>query len=155
VFPAGAAPSKGRVTGLEIPRFVSLAAKRAHMRVGPGTSYKIKWVYMSPGLPLEILAEYGNWRKVRDQDGAIGWMYHALLSGRRTGRIAAWRKGRIAMRSAASPDAPIVARLEAGLVVVLQACSGTWCRVTLRDEALNGYVRQQDIWGAYPYEVFE
>lgn len=125
------------------------------MRVGPGTNYSIKWVYLSPGLPLEVLAEYGNWRKVRDQKGTIGWMYHALLSGRRTGAIAPWKDGAVPMRSSASPTAPVTAILEARLVVRLHSCSETWCRVSVKDGALDGYVRQRNVWGVYPREVLQ
>ncbi|WP_151613092.1 SH3 domain-containing protein [Sinorhizobium alkalisoli] len=151
--PASAAPINGRVTGLPIPRYVSLGAQRANMRVGPGTDYMVKWVYLSPGLPLEIFAEYGNWRKVRDQDGTVGWMYHGLLSGRRTGAIAPWKEGYVPMRDHASSIAPVAARLGTGLVVRLRSCSGTWCRVTGKDGGWSGYVRQQNIWGVYPGEV--
>ncbi|MGT2466406.1 SH3 domain-containing protein [Mesorhizobium atlanticum] len=42
--------------------------------------------------PLEIYQEYGNWRRVRDWDGSTGWIYHSLLSGRRTGIVAPWSK---------------------------------------------------------------
>ncbi len=151
--PASAAPITGRVTGLPLPRYVSLGAQRANMRIGPGTDYMVNWVYLSPGLPLEIFAEYGNWRKVRDQDGTVGWMHHGLLSGRRTGAIAPWKEGYVPMRDHASSIAPVAARLETGLIVRLRSCSGTWCRVSRKNGGWSGYVSQQNIWGVYPGEV--
>ena len=65
---------KGRETGFPVPRFVSLKAASAHMRVGPSLDYATSWVYSARGLPLEITEEYDNWRRVRDPDGATGWM---------------------------------------------------------------------------------
>lgn len=147
--------SAGPVTGFPIPRFVSLAAERANMRVGPGRDYMIKWVYVSPGLPLEVLAEYGNWRKVRDQDGASGWVYHSLLSGRRTGTVAPWKREAVPLRAAASFDAPVVARLSPRVVVVLETCGGTWCNVSLENGQLSGHIRQAQLWGVYPGEVID
>ncbi len=44
---AGPTSFTGRQTGLIIPRFVSLGASRANMRVGPGIQYLIKWVYVA------------------------------------------------------------------------------------------------------------
>jgi SH3-like domain-containing protein len=69
----------GRVTGLKLPRFVSLKSETARMRVGPSTDYTVRFVYMVAGLPLELIDEWGNWRLVRDHDGSSGWMHAALL----------------------------------------------------------------------------
>ena len=44
---------KGRVTGLEIPRFVSLKNQKTFVRRGPGKSYRIDWILEKPGLPLK------------------------------------------------------------------------------------------------------
>jgi hypothetical protein len=54
------------------------------MRIGPSLDYGTQWIYRVSGLPLEITAEYGNWRQVRDSDGVSGWMHRALLSSKRT-----------------------------------------------------------------------
>lgn len=145
----------GSVTGFPVPRFVSLSAERANMRVGPGRNYMIKWVYVSPGLPLEVLAEYGNWRKVRDHEGASGWMYHSLLSGRRTGTVAPWKSEAVPLRGAASFHAPVIARLRPHVVVFLETCGGKWCNVSLEGGQLSGHVRQAELWGVYPGEVID
>lgn len=153
--PSVSAPTTGRVTGLPIPRFVSLGSNRANMRVGPGTDYPIKWVYRERGLPLEVMAEYDNWRKVRDQAGVTGWMYHALLSGRRTGTVAPWKHSLMPLYSRAKFKAEIVAKLQTGLVVHLLDCNGHWCRVSVKGGHWHGYVPQSEIWGIYPGEVLQ
>src|SRR5690606_27195122 len=86
-------------SGLPLPRFVSLKSSRVNMRVGPGVNYAVDWMYLKSGLPMEIIQEYDNWRKVRDADGAEGWINQALLSGRRTGIAAPWFKGKEAALS--------------------------------------------------------
>ncbi len=75
---------KGPVTNLPMPRYVSLKAGEANARRGPSLSHKIDWVYKRRGVPLEIYAEYENWRRVRDYEGAGGWIHYSLLSGVRT-----------------------------------------------------------------------
>ena len=77
----------GRVSGLPLPRFVSLKSNRVNVRRGPDKDHEVVWVYTRSALPVEITAEFDNWRRVRDQDGTEGWVYHSLLSGRRTGQI--------------------------------------------------------------------
>ena len=74
----------GRSTGLPLPRFVSLAADRVNVRFGPGKQYPVNWVFARKGLPVEIIAEFDTWRKIRDYDGEEGWIHSSLLSSRRT-----------------------------------------------------------------------
>ena len=74
----------GRSTGLPLPRFVSLAAERVNVRFGPGRQYPVSWMFARKGLPVEIIAEFDTWRKIRDYDGEEGWIHSSLLSSRRT-----------------------------------------------------------------------
>ena len=48
----------GSVTGLDIPRFVSLKSDDANIRVGPSVNYPIKLKYVFQNLPLEIIDEF-------------------------------------------------------------------------------------------------
>ncbi|WP_457587742.1 SH3 domain-containing protein [Ensifer canadensis] len=145
--------SVGRVTGLAIPRFVSLKSGAARLRIGPSTDYPIIWLYVTPGLPLEVVEESGNWRMVRDADGTTGWMSAALLSGQRTATVGSWLQTNTALRTARAPAASERARLQGGVLVRLDHCDGTWCEVTIRRHGLAGYVRQVDLWGVYRNEV--
>ena len=77
-------------SGLPLPRFASLKSSPINMRIGPGTEHAIQWRYLKAGLPMEIVLEYDNWRKVRDADGAEGWVYHSMLSGKRTAIVEPW-----------------------------------------------------------------
>src|SRR6202012_2445570 len=74
-------------TKLPLPRFVSLDANDVNMRAGPGTEYPILWQYHRKGLPVEIVQEFDTWRRIRDRDGAIGWVQANLLSNKRTAQI--------------------------------------------------------------------
>ena len=143
----------GRVTGLKLPRFVSLKSEKARMRVGPSTDYAVRFVYMVAGLPLELIEEWGNWRLVRDHDGSSGWMHAALLSGQRTAMIAPWLKQGVALLTRPTPDAATIATLQPGVRVTIDSCSGTWCQAALQKPRLTGYVAQTQLWGVYPHEV--
>jgi SH3-like domain-containing protein len=74
----------GSVSGLPVPRFVSLKSDRVNVRSGPNKDQDVRWVYTHAGMPVEITAEFENWRRIRDWEGAEGWVYHSLLSGRRS-----------------------------------------------------------------------
>src|ERR1700691_4642933 len=74
-------------SGLPVPRYVSLKSDHVNVRAGPTKDNDVAWAYTRSGLPVEITQEFENWRRVRDSEGAEGWVYHSLLSGRRTAVI--------------------------------------------------------------------
>jgi SH3-like domain-containing protein len=142
-------------SGLPLPRFVSLKSNRINLRVGPGRDYAVSWLYVKPGLPVEIIQEYDNWRRIRDQDGTEGWVLQTLLTGKRSAVAAPWAKGGepVAMFGSAEEVSAVVAKLEPGVLGKIEACDGQWCKMEAGGH--DGYVRQTDIWGAYPGEAFD
>lgn len=144
----GADVSRG--TGLPLPRFASLRADEVYMRSGPGTRYPIEWIYRRRGLPVEIIAEFDTWRKVRDWNGTVGWMHRAMLTGRRTA-ITTAKSTSLYREPQAS--APIVARAEAGVVAKLRACDGPWCEIEAK--GLEGWIPRAAIWGTLPGEKID
>ncbi len=89
----GHADQVGSVTKLPLPRFASLKTDRVNLREGPSKDHATKWVYQRAGLPVEITAEFEIWRRIRNSEGADGWVLHSLLSGRRTALVTPNRKG--------------------------------------------------------------
>jgi SH3-like domain-containing protein len=158
VAPAAAAPDAPGVTrgpsGLPLPRFVSLKSGRVNSRIGPGLNYSVDWLYLKPGLPMEVIQEYDNWRRVRDADGAEGWINQSLLSGRRTAIVAPWHRGkgaRIDLLSQPDSNASRVAAVEPGVIGTIRHCTGEWCEMTL--DGYTGWISQSLVWGAYPGEL--
>ncbi|WP_349369582.1 SH3 domain-containing protein [Salinarimonas sp.] len=150
----------GPETNLPLPRFVSLKTDKVNMRAGPSKDHATRWVYEKAGLPVEIIAEFDNWRRIRDSDGEDGWVWHSLLSGRRTALVSPWERGGapLDLRARDAGEAPVVARLEPGVVVGVESCSGDWCRVVAdgpgRSE-IPGFLPQDRLWGVYPGERLE
>ena len=77
----------GPVTKLPVPRYVSLKTDRVNLREGPSKDHRTLWVFQRAGLPVEIMAEFETWRRIRDSEGTEGWVLHSLLSGRRTALV--------------------------------------------------------------------
>jgi SH3-like domain-containing protein len=152
--PLAAADAQRRGTGLPLPRFVSLKAETAYVRRGPGQEYGVAFVYVKVGVPLEITQEFDTWRKVRDAEGAEGWIFHSLLSGKRTALVTPWEKGGpFALRRSASSDAAVVAYLESNVLADVEECTGAWCRLAV--SGVDGWIEQERLWGVYPNEEFE
>jgi SH3-like domain-containing protein len=141
-------------SGLPLPRFVSLKSKKVNVRRGPGQQYDVAWEFRRAGLPVEIVQEFENWRKIRDADGDEGWVFHSLLSGERTVIVAPWAgKETFALRTSASDDTIVIAYLEANVISEAVQCNGQWCRV--RGAGYDGWIKQDDLWGVYPSEQVE
>lgn len=143
-------PNKGAVTGLPIPRYVTLKGAEGNARRGPGLTHRIDWVFTTAGTPLRITAEYENWRRVEDYEGMGGWVHFTLLAGAR---------GIIVTKDMAAfhvlPDAasPVAFQAEAGALAKIMTCSVDWCRVRVEGE--KGWAQKPDFWGVNPDEVIE
>ena len=139
-------------SGLPLPRFVSLKAEKVNVRKGPSSDHGVAWVFQSKGLPVEITAEFETWRRIRDSDGAEGWILQNMLAGKRTVLVAPWKKGEtVGLMDHASRTAGMVAKLASGVQAEIRSCDGTWCSV--KTNGYSGYIEQGLVWGAYPGEI--
>ncbi len=144
----------GSVSGLPIPRFVSLKSDRVNARSGPNKDQEVRWVYTHVGMPVEITAEFENWRRIRDWEGAEGWVYHTLLSGKRMAVVVPKSKEELVpLHESADIESPVTAQLQSGVLGALKSCNGNWCQFS--GKGFDGYIRQERLWGAYPNETVD
>lgn len=149
-------------SGLPLPRFATTKSQPINVRVGPGTRYDIAFVFVQSGLPVEIVAEFDTWRKIRYADGREGWVHQNLLSGNRAGFVAPSAEGmQFPLRAGSADTSGIRAWLVSGFPVSIRGCDGTWCEVNATDHAggrsttYSGYLAQTELWGVYQDEVFD
>jgi SH3-like domain-containing protein len=171
---AYAANDTGSASGLPVPRFVSLKSDRVNVRSGPNKDQDVRWVYTRAGMPVEVTAEFENWRRIRDWEGAEGWVYHSLpefenwrrirdwegaegwvyhslLSGRRSAVVVPTLKDDLVpLYESADGESGVVAKLQSGVLGQLKTCNGLWCE--FRGTNFNGWIKQERVWGAYPNE---
>jgi SH3-like domain-containing protein len=135
-----------------IPRFVSLRADTVNLRTGPGSRYPIEYVYHRKGYPLEIVAEFDQWRQVRDWQGTEGWVHQRMVNGARN--VVVQGTQRILRASGDSAGAP-VAKLDPGVIAHLLECNAVWCRVEVQNGTsdVKGWLSRNEIWGVLPGEV--
>jgi SH3-like domain-containing protein len=131
-----------------LPRFAALHADKVNLRAGPGDRYPIEWVYIRRDWPVEIIATFDHWRRVRDWEGTEGWVHEKMITQRREVIVTG---GVRVLRQAPDPNAAPIARAEAGVMAKLDECRGEWCRIVAAD--VTGWVRRADIWGVYPSET--
>jgi SH3-like domain-containing protein len=139
-------------SGLPLPRFVSLRAGEVNMRSGPGVQYPVDWVYKRRHLPMEVIAEFQTWRKVRDHQGTQGWVHQTMLDSERTAIVLGRTR---TLRADPDSNSRALARLEPDVIVRIAACpaEGGWCRV--RAAGFEGWFRRVELWGVRKGEVLE
>jgi len=145
-----AVPARAAEPSKAVPRFASLARDKVYMREGPTYRHPILWVYRRKGLPVEVIAQYDVWRRVRDADGTTGWVAASMIAERRTVVVTAERPA--PLRRSDDPAAPIIALAQKGVVAKLEACGRTACEIDAGDA--RGWIDKNKIWGVRVGEVF-
>jgi SH3-like domain-containing protein len=136
-------------SGLPVPRFVALKFNEVNARKGPGEDYAVQWVWHGKGLPVKVVAETSDWRKVAAADGSVAWVNKRLVDGRRM--ALRFAPGAATMRAEPKDGAKVVAWLAPHAIAVLERCDKGWCR--LKASGVKGWVRQDEVWGGAPPPV--
>lgn len=150
-LPSQAGTETGSVTGLPMPRFVSLRSDTVYVRAGPGMRYPVKWVYQRRSYPLQVVQEFDTWRKVHDMEGDEGWVHQSLLSGNRHALVNGTSPATLYKKP--ESDARAVAQIEPGVVAKLNECADTWCNVSV--SGYSGWISKTSLWGVYEHEESE
>ena len=135
---------------LKLPRFVSLRSAMVNVRTGPGMQYPIVWVFVREAMPVEVTAEFDTWRKIRDIDGAEGWVHQNLLAGTRSAIIQG--EVRTLLRTPEINGVPVL-QAEPGVQGRLLTCNIAWCRMEIGGR--RGWLPREQIWGVYPGEAVD
>lgn len=134
-------------SGLPVPRFVSLKFEEVRGRAGPSFSHPVRWRYLRVGLPMQVVAETADWRRVRDPGGEEVWMHRRTLSGRR----AVWAIEPVSLKARPDEASPDVAAVEPDAVLWLERCRNGWCRLEAAGQ--RGWARGDAFWGVYADEA--
>ena len=127
------------------PYFVSIKVDEAYMREGPSDMHRVKWIYRRKGLPLEVIATFDVWRRVRDMDGEVGWMHMALLARDRTAVVTEGPGVEVYARE--DTTSQIVARAQPGAIGRLLGCGMLACQVEF--PGAEGWVVRARLWGIH------
>ncbi len=133
------------------PLYMSLSRDKVFLREGPTYQHKVLWIYTRKDLPVQIIAKYDVWRRVKDSEGTVGWVHATMVSARRTVLVIA--KHPAAIRADADPDSKIEALAQPGVVAKLEACEADACEISAA--GTDGWIEKKDIWGVNAGEVFK
>lgn len=133
-------------SGFAVPRYVTLKFGEVNARSGPSDENRILWTYRSRGLPVQIVAETDEWRRICDPEGGLAWVKKSQIDGRR--QAMAISPAPVALRRRPEAAAPPAAYLNPRALAALDKCEGGWCRLKLGEA--TGWAPAAQLWGAAP-----
>ena len=142
----------GKETGLKIPRYISLKSNEANIRVGPSKNYPILLKYIKKNLPLKVIDEHEDWRRVKDFNNNIGWIHKSLISGNRTGIIFFNNDKEVKIINN-TLDETSIGLIGNGNIVLLSKCKLNSCYISI--DSYKGWVNKKNIWGVNENEIFK
>lgn len=140
-------------SGLALPRMVSMRSSLINVRSGPGNRYPIEWVYKQKGAPVEIIAEFELWRKIRDWEGSETWVHKAMLSGRRFIKVI--NPGENNIYAKPENTSRIIAKAEDGVVGEIEKCPTPDGMCLIKFDTIKGWMPRKGLFGIYKNEVIK
>ncbi|WP_367132990.1 SH3 domain-containing protein [Phenylobacterium sp.] len=131
-------------SGFPVPRYLTLKFDKVNARAGPGDDHRVLWVYRARGLPVQVIAETSEWRRICDPEGGVAWVHKRVTDGRRN--LIRMDAGVAPLRRRPRAEAEITAYLNPRALAALDRCDEGWCRVKV--DGMSGWVAESDVWGA-------
>ena len=134
-------------SGLPVPRYVTLKFDEVNARSGPGDDYRLLWIYRAAGLPVQVVAENSEWRRICDPEGGLAWVHKRTTDG-----------GAVVMRNTTAPlalhrapktSSSISAYLAPRGLAELDRCTDKgWCKV--KAGGITAWAPANQLWGTNP-----
>ena len=133
-------------SGFAVPRYLMLRFGEINARAGPSEDHARLWTYHAKGMPVQVIAETKEWRRICDPEGGISWVASRMLEG--GDGVIRIKPGTLPLRRSASPASGVVASLAPRGLAHLDRCENGWCRVKVGRAV--GWAPMTELWGADP-----
>ena len=134
-----------------LPRMASFRSSHVNARSGPGLRYPIQWIYMQKNAPVEIIDEFELWRKIKDWDGSVTWVYKAMLNNKRWIKIT--KSGTADIHAKPQNDSRVIAKVENEVIGKIEKCPEQKDFCLIKFSTIEGWVNRKDFYGVFPDEV--
>jgi SH3-like domain-containing protein len=146
-----------------IPYYASIKSSEVNVRKGPNTRYPISWVYKKKGEPVEVIAQFEHWNRIRDVTGDEGWVKTIMLNKKRSAIIIIAsnkeekqkQNVKLFAKLYREPNASskVFANIESSKRVLLEKCQKQWCQIKVNN--ILAWIEKQYLWGVYVNEEFK
>ncbi len=130
--------------GSEKDYFLTLKYNRVKVRQGPSFEYPVKFIYKKKYLPIKIIDNKDNFRKITDLKNNNGWIHVSQLSKKKSAinihnLSIIFKKPNIYSQP--------MAKLEKGKIVIVKKCKEDWCKIITND--YKGWIFKNYLWGNF------
>ena len=122
--------------------FLTLRFDEVNLRQGPSREYPVKIYYKKKYLPVLILDQFDNFRKIKDHENNTGWIHISQLSKKKAALNI--NEGSLMFKSPTVYSKP-VALLEKGKLVIVIKCNDQWCKT--KSGKHKGWLKKKNLWG--------
>ena len=141
-----------------ISYYASIKSSEVNVRKGPNSRYPIEWVYVKKGEPVEVIAQFEHWFKIKDYNGDEGWVRSVMITKKRTGIVIGKQKNEelksyVNLYNEPDPSSRIIANIESSKRVAISKCKKQYCEIKIAN--LSGWIEKKDLWGVYRNEEFK
>ena len=121
--------------------FLMLKNSKVNVRIGPGFDYPIKFIYKKKYLPVKIIDNKENFRKIIDHKKNSGWIHISQLKKINSILVLS---DRILFKKPTYNSKPL-ANIKSGRLFVLEKCKKNWCQVS--SQGYSGWITVENVWG--------
>ena len=122
--------------------FLMLKNNKVNVRYGPSFDYPIKYIYKKISLPVQLIDEKENFRRIIDHKKNTGWIHISQL---KKSKSLITTSVKILFKKPTKYSKPI-AKLDAGRLLLILKCEKNWCKV--KTEKFSGWIDKNNIWGS-------
>ncbi|MDR0677712.1 MAG: hypothetical protein LBF57_03515 [Holosporaceae bacterium] len=122
-------------------QFASLKSSQVNIRVGPGKEYPVSWILIKPNLPVILIAEFDQWRKIKLIDETEGWVHQNMISQKNTAVV----KNNFVILYRYESDSQPIAKIEKNVVIKVLKRNKDWIKIEVNK--IKGWVKKQGLWG--------
>jgi SH3-like domain-containing protein len=130
-------------SGFAVPRWLVLKFGEVNARSGPSEENRVLWTYRSKGLPVQVVAETKEWRRICDPDGGLVWVKKGQVDGRRN--VMRAKPTALVLLRAPKAGAATAAYLRPRSLAEFQTCKDGWCQV--KAAGVSGWAPAGELWG--------
>ena len=122
--------------------FLTLRYDTVNLRVGPSKDYPVKIFYKKKFLPVLVLEQIDNFKKIRDHENNTGWIHVSQLSSKKAAIVI--NENLIMFKNPTVYSQPLVI-FEKGRLTKIIKCKDEWCKA--KSDKYKGWLKKENLWG--------
>ena len=122
--------------------YLTLRSDKVYLRIGPSFKHPVRLIYKKKFLPVMVIDESDNFRKIIDHENNSGWIHISQLSKKKAALNST--DNSIIFKKPSQYSKPL-AYLEKGRLCLIKKCKKTWCKIETGE--ISGWIEKDNLKG--------